>query len=64
MPTEDNDYQLALKLQAEINNEDADESRASDANDSVSIVALDMSKNNKRPRKSPVQVNCKYAFCI
>lgn len=65
-PTEDNDYQLALKLQAEMDKEEADNSRADDADDSVSFVALDMSKNNKRPRKPPVQVSCKcsvYYIC-
>lgn len=61
-PTEDNDYQLALKLQAEMDKEDADNSRADDADDTVKFVALDMSKNNKRPRKPLMQVSCKSAI--
>lgn len=47
-----------------MNNEDAEDSRADDADDSVSFVALDMSKNNKRPRKPPVQVSCKSAIYV
>lgn len=64
---DDADFQLALKLQAEMNAADADVSGdESVGNEGVSIFALDMSKtgnnNNKKHsnKKPPPRVSIKY----